>query len=248
MKTMKILAFLRTLCSYFILAIVVLLTIPPALLLLLLPRSYREENKLFFILSYIFYRGVIWSTFLPFKLHGKENLVLKKPVIFIANHQSALDIPIVGSLCKGLPHIWFVLEYYAKKPILGFFIRRMYVTVEREDPRKAAYALIRMLKYIKDKPHHLIIFPEGRRHTNGKVHKFFEGFAIIAKKTGRPIIPVYMPNNGKIYPPYSFLLHYYPIEVFIGKSMLIKEEETSEEFTKRVHKWFLDCSNSKICD
>lgn len=245
---MKIFAFLRSFCSYFVAGIVILFTIPPAILLLFLPRSYREENKLFFFLSYLFYRGVVWSTFLPFKIYGKENLKLDEPVIIIANHQSALDIPIVGSLCYGMPHVWFVLEYYVKKPILGFFIKRMYVTVQREDPAKAAYSLIKMLKYVQNKPHQLIIFPEGGRFTDGKVHDFFEGYAIIAKKTGRKVIPIYMPNNGKFYPPGSFLVNYYPIEVFIGKAMNIGPDETSEEFNKRIHKWFEDCCNLKICD
>ena len=184
----------------------------------------------------------------PVKITGRKNLPTE-PAIFAANHQSAFDIPVVGSLCNGYPHVWLVLAYYVDTPILGFFIKRMFVPIERDEPVKAAGSLRKVIKFIQNQKRHLIIFPEGTRVTNHKIGKFYEGFALVAKRTGRPVIPVFMPNNADIYPPDSFYIYSYPyiqnatVEVIIGKPFYIKDDETGAEFVERVHTWFVNQNN-----
>lgn len=177
-------------------------------------------------------------SFLPVKVIGKENIPAG-PVVFVANHQSALDIPVMGSLCNGVPHVWLVMAYYINTPVLGFFIKRMFVSVDQENPTKAARSLIQVLRFVKEKNRHFIIFPEGGRYIDGKIHDFFQGFAIIAKKTERPVVPVYMPNNGKIYPPGSFLIHNYTLKIVIGRPFEYEQDDTDETFTEKVRSWFL---------
>jgi 1-acyl-sn-glycerol-3-phosphate acyltransferase len=173
----------------------------------------------------------------PFKLSGLQN-VPEEPAIFVANHQSALDIPVVGALSRGAPHVWLVLAYYLNTPVLGFFIRRMFIPVERDQPTKAAESLRKMIRILQHQPQHLIIFPEGARHMDGLIHEFYEGFALIAKTTRRPVIPVYMPNNSCIYPVYSFYVYACPLDVMVGEPMYIQEGETEAAFSQRVHAWF----------
>lgn len=236
---MKIKIFLRTIISYFLSFILCLLLVPPCLVILFLPKKFRYNNKTFFYLLNIFYKGIVYLTFMPLKIVGKSNIP-NEFVIFAANHQSAFDIPVLGSITDGAPHIWLVLEYYIKKPILGFFIKRMFVPVDQESSAKAARSLITILKFLKDKRSHLLIFPEGGRYTDGKIHDFFKGFAVIAQKTGLPVVPVYMPNNYKIYPPHSFLIYYNQIDVIIGKPIIYTEDDTPETFSKKVRDWFIE--------
>ena len=47
----------------------------------------------------------MWATFLPIHVEGKENLI-EQPAIIIANHQSSLDIPVIGALFDHHPHVW----------------------------------------------------------------------------------------------------------------------------------------------
>lgn len=238
---MKIFIFLRSIFSYFLLLIIVLILIPPCLVIMCLPEKYRYDNRAFFFLLDLFYKGALMVTFFPVKITGKNNIP-DEPVIFVANHQSSIDIPLVGILQNRKSHVWLVLEFYVKKPILGFFIRRMFVPVDRANPEKAARSLIKILRFVQGKNRNLIIFPEGTRHVDGKIHEFYDGFAVIAKKIKRPVIPVYMPNNYKAYPPYTFLAYYYPLEVIIGKPFMIEPEETSAHFSMRVKNWFLEQS------
>lgn len=237
---MSIIAILRNIISYICLLIMSIICIPPAMAIAFLPAKYRYDNKFFFGIIDLYFKSILFFSFLPKKIIGQENINHNEPLIFIANHQSAFDIPVVGSLLNGYSHIWLVLEYYLRKPILGFFVRRMFVPVDRASSTKATGSLLKLIRLVANHKRHLIIFPEGARYADGKVHKFFEGFAIIAKKTERKVIPVYMPNNYKIYPPKTFFINYYPIIIVIGKPMLIGPEETTEQFTQRVQNWYLE--------
>ncbi len=237
---MRIVIFLRTLLSYALLGLVAPFFLIPCLLIACLPERFRYDNRLFFFFAYWFYRTVLLLTFNSLRIEGKEYLQRKAPVIFVANHQSSLDIPAVGIVGGVKAHVWLVLEYYINTPVLGFFIRRMFVPVDRESGGKAARSLIRLIHLLKEHKRNLIIFPEGGRYTDGTVHTFYKGFAVIAKKTGFPVVPVYMPNNGKIYPPYSFLIYRYPITIIIGKPFVYEPEDTDESFTEKVYQWFTE--------
>lgn len=236
---MKVLLFFRTLFCYILIGVGGMFFIVPCLVIACLPARYRYNNRLFFWLLDLFYKWVMRSSLAKIRMSGTENLP-SKPAIFVANHQSAFDIPVLGSLCNGYPHVWLVLSYYLNTPVLGFFITRMFIPVDRDDPGKAAGSLRKVFKFVNEKQVHLIIFPEGMRDADGMINTFYEGFALIAKKTRRPIIPVYMPTTGKIYPIDSFFVYNYPLDVIIGKPMYAHEDETESAFTEQVHAWFVE--------
>ena len=204
-----------------------------------LPAAFRYNNRVFFWLLDLFYTAITYSSLNKVRIQGRENLPVS-PAIFVANHQSAFDIPVLGSLCNGYPHVWLVLSYYVSTPVLGFLIKRMFVPVDREHAGKAASSLRRIYKFVHEKEVHLLIFPEGMRHADGKIHTFFEGFALIAKKTNRPIIPVYLPTTGKIYPINTFYIYSFPLDVIVGKQMHLQEDESESAFTERVRNWFIE--------
>lgn len=234
---MRAIAFLRSLLSYFLIFLTCLIFVPFLALLVLLPEDYRFQNRLYFFLIYLFYRCMLFSTFLPIDVTGWDNIP-NEPVIMVANHQSTLDIFVMGYINRFYPHTWLVLEYYTRTPILGFFIRRMTIPVDRAQSVKAGRSLVKLLRLFEQFKINVIIFPEGGRHSN-KVNEFFPGFAVLAQKTNKPVIPVYMPNNAAIYPVSTFIINWYPIKAIIGKPMYIEPNETVEDFTKRVHNWFV---------
>jgi len=60
----------------------------------------------------------------------------------------------------------------------------------------------------------------------------------MAKKTGRPVVPVRIFNANKVYPPHSFFVYWHPVTIVVGKPMYINERESDDEFKDRVHEWF----------
>jgi 1-acyl-sn-glycerol-3-phosphate acyltransferase len=233
----RLIAFIRTMFGYAIIGLFGSIVMLPFIFNAMLPESIRF-NRFYYWGVDIYFKIAVWATFLPITIEGRENIP-KTPAIFAANHQSAFDIPLLGSLMNGYPHIWLFLKRYSKIPFFGFIVRRMNVVVDLAGLRKAISSIWEGIDRVKGKNRHLLIFPEGGRATDDRVHDFFYGFAVIAKETGRPVVPVIMFNVNKAYPPGSFLVNWYPIKMVVGKPFLYQEQETLDSFVERVHAWFI---------
>ena len=157
---MKIVLFIRTIIFYALVGILCLIFVPPLFIIACLPARYRYDNRFFFFLLDCLYKAVIFVAFNKVIMKGSANLPAT-PAIFVANHQSALDIPVLGSLCNGYSHVWLVLAYYIHMPVLGFFVRRMFIPVDRAHAGRAARSLIQIYRFVKERQTHLLIFPEG---------------------------------------------------------------------------------------
>jgi len=112
--------------------------------------------------------------------------------------------------------------------------------VDVTSPRQAMISLRKILTMVNNHYRNLMIFPEGARYTDGKIHEFFGGFVMLAKKTGRPIVPVCIRGVNKVYPPDSFLVYWHPITVIVGKPFVFQPDESDEHFKQRVYQWFVD--------
>ena len=233
-------ALLRTLVSRFLLLLLMVVYIIPTLILICIPARWRYNSRIVFWIIHGFYWAVIRFSLLPITYVGTENIPKNKPVIFVANHQSSLDIPLVGYLAKGTPHIWLALQTLMKSPILRWILPRLAVLVNTESKQKAMRSLIQILRFIQGKKIHVMIFPEGGRYTDDDVHEFFGGFVLLAKKTGRPVVPVRIFGANKVYPPKAFLIHWHPIKVVVGKPFVYQDGEDDKVFKQRVYQWFID--------
>lgn len=236
---MKITEIVYTLLGYLIISIIGCICIVPCIIIACLPERWRFDNRVYYWFVHIVYKGSLFATFLPITIRGREYFPTG-PAIFVANHQSALDIPLLGSVVNSHPHVWLFLKRYAKVPIFGFITRRMNIVVDHTGLRKLVGSLEKAVTLIKGKNRHVILFPEGGRHTDGKIHNFFYGFAFLAKELGRPVVPIFMKNVNKAYPPGSFWLHQYPITIIIGKPFMYQQGESEEEFVQRVRAWFVE--------
>jgi 1-acyl-sn-glycerol-3-phosphate acyltransferase len=237
---MRVIIFLRSLLSYILLGILCVIFLLPVIFYFLVPVTWRAHSRVMTSIVYAFYRGVLWCTLLPIKFIGRENMP-DGPVIFVANHQSALDIPLLGSLAGCTPHIWLATTYLLASPVLRFILPRTSVLVDTSSQIKAMRSLLVAIKLVNDGHHgHLLLFPEGGRYTDGTVHDFYGGFVLLAKETHRPIVPVFIDGVAQAYPPDSFLLHTVPITVTIGKPFYYDEKAgTDKEFKNSVYHWFV---------
>lgn len=236
----KFFHFFYSLWVYVRLSLVVVLLVPPLLvLLLIIPAQKCRTNKTIFKLLHLFYRATLWATMQDVLIIGAANIT-DEPAIIVANHESALDIPLVGVVMNGKPHIWYALAYFSHKPILGFFLGRLGIPLDREKAASAAFDFRRGIRQTASYTGHTLIFPEGARYTTGQVHEFLRGFAILARKVKRPVIPVFMPYNWIVYPPRSFLVHPHELVVVVGAPMVMEENESDGDFVHRVERWFTE--------
>lgn len=234
-----IVTFLHTLISRTLLIILIAILAIPVGLCLLVPEKWRFNNPIMYALARFFYWAVLKGSLVPITYKGLENLP-DEPVIIAANHQSSLDIPLVGILAKNHQHIWLATTDLLKSFIFRLFLPRCAVLVDVSSPSKAMRSLIKAIKMVNGKYRHLMIFPEGGRFSDDHVHPFYGGFTILAKKTGKPVVPVRIFHANKVYPRDSFWVQWHPITVVVGKPFVYQEDDTQESFKNRVYQWFVD--------
>lgn len=243
MQKIDINIILFTLFTRALLIILLIFLAIPMAICLLMPKKFLVNNPLFITLQEIFHWFCIKFSLLPIRYSGVSNLP-KEPCIIVANHQSSFDIPLIGRLMGDRAYLWLAWKELTKMPLLKFLLPRIAVLVDTTSPSKALRTLIQAINTVKSHPWDLIIFPEGGRFTDGTVHDFFGGFVTIAKKTGRPVVPVKIIGVQKVYPPHTFWIYYHPITVIVGKPMIIEANETEEDFKHRVHNWFINAKDS----
>lgn len=239
---MIILKFLRTFISYILVFCLILIIIIPALIMFLLPSKCRYDNRLFYFIANIFYKGSLKATFLPIEIIGKENIP-NEPVIFASNHQSAMDIPLVGTVVGKRHHVWMAWSELTKYLFIGPVISRIAVLVDTSGPVKAMRSLLKAIELAKEGDKSIIIFPEGSRSEGNQVTEFFSGFVMLAKKTEMPVVPILLLNANKAYPVGSFFINWYPVKVIIGKPVLYSDFGQDEAFKNFVHSWFVENVN-----
>lgn len=234
----KLSVIFHTLFARFLLLLVLILGSPIILLLILLPAKYRYKSRIVFRSLQLFYWSVLRSSFVPISFEGWENIP-DEPVVFAANHSSSVDIPIVGVLARGKPHVWLAKEDLMQWKLLKWVLPRLAVIVDVNSREKAMRSMINLVRLVKGKNIDVMIFPEGTRYPDDNVHKFYGGFVTLAKLLDRPVVPVYISGANRVYPPDSFWVFYHPMRIVIGKPSKIQEGETEEAFKDRIHGWFL---------
>ncbi|MGA9530575.1 MAG: lysophospholipid acyltransferase family protein [Candidatus Babeliales bacterium] len=232
----------KTLFLYFFLAVLCFLYSVPFIMYFFVPKSVRFESCFYYYLIYSFYWSIIfllkWVLPLPLFVEGEEHIP-QKPTVFVCNHQSALDIPLLGVLLNGAPHIWLAKKALMQSWFLRLILPEIAILVDNTTAVSSMRSLVHALRVSKYGKHHLCIFPEGGRYINGKVHSFYGGFAILAKKTGMPVVPIRIFDVQKVYSPGSFYIYSYPVKMVVGEPVYIGSDELEEHFKERVYQWFI---------
>jgi 1-acyl-sn-glycerol-3-phosphate acyltransferase len=183
----------------------------------------------------------LWAKILLFicdtkvKVIGKENLLLGKPQIFMANHQSDFDILI------ALAYIPVQFRWIAKKelfniPIFGAAMRSAgYIEIDRHNREKALQSLDEAALRIR-KGKSIMTFPEGTRSRDGEIKAFKQGAFHLAIKTGVPIVPVSIIGSGQIMPKRSVKIKSGQIKLVIGEPIEARsfDIEKRQELIKKV--------------
>ncbi len=110
--------------------------------------------------------------------------------IFMANHVSNLDPPILASLLPGATSI-LLKSSLMKIPVLGYAMRlARYVPVERDGRIESAKESLRKAAEVLRLGMHLTVFAEGTRSRDGRMLPFKKGPFFIAMETGARVVPV----------------------------------------------------------
>lgn len=129
------------------------------------------------------------------KIEGKENMP-ETACLFVANHQGALDIPVM------LASIDRTVGFVAKKEMtkfkfLTYWCRHIHcVFMDRQNVREAMKSIEEGANNLKN-GHDMLIFPEGTRSKGPELGEFKKGSMKLGTKAGVPIVPVAIEGTYK---------------------------------------------------
>ncbi len=128
---------------------------------------------------------------------GEQNLWAARPAVFVANHQSALDAPLMGTLLRR--DFTGVAKKEARfdplMAVAGLFVEPAYI--DRSDPESAKRDLGALSDRIRAGTS-VVIMPEGTRSRTPAVLPFKKGAFHLAMQAAVPIVPVVIRNAGEL--------------------------------------------------
>ena len=168
---------------------------------------------------------------------GIRNVPPSGPLLVVANHQSHLDPPLIGS---GFPRR---LNYMARKSLFhfgpfGWLIGSLdAIPVDREtSPIAGIRETLRRLQ----RNEALLMFPEGSRCWDGEVGPFLPGFALIAKRCTTPVLPAAIEGAFRTWPRWKSLPGRGTIHVHFGPPI------SPEEITSMTQEQLMDEAGKRI--
>jgi 1-acyl-sn-glycerol-3-phosphate acyltransferase len=133
-------------------------------------------------------RLILATTGVRVAARGLERLTPGRTYVFVANHQSIFDIPI---LFWSLPYQLRIIakESLGNIPFMGWHLRRTgHMLVDRKRPEPTR--VIHWAERLTSKGLSLIVFPEGTRSRDGRVTRFKGGSFYVALEAGLPVVPI----------------------------------------------------------
>ncbi|TND10092.1 MAG: 1-acyl-sn-glycerol-3-phosphate acyltransferase [Bacteroidetes bacterium] len=143
-----------------------------------------------------------WALLLEFfffhrySVENKNRIDPKRVYVFVANHQSQLDIPLYARSCRNAFRFLAKAEL-TKIPLLGFIIKKLYITVDRKD-RSDRNRSIEIMKRSLDSGFSVFICPEGTRNRKKEpvLLDFRDGAFRLAILTGTPLAVLTVFDSG----------------------------------------------------
>jgi 1-acyl-sn-glycerol-3-phosphate acyltransferase len=163
----------------------------------------RIDSSITPLLSVVTFGGRIWARAMSrISIEGAVDEIPRDgPLIIAANHASNFDAPVVGAWL--IPRLGRRIHWLGKRelfawPIVGWVAANGGVhPVDRDGADVDAF---RLASRILDGGHVLFVFPEGTRSPDGSLQEARDGVALLALRSGAPIVPIGIGGSNRVWP------------------------------------------------
>lgn len=171
---------------------------------------------------------------LDYQISGLENLPTQNCII-MANHQSTWETIALRSILPFM-QTWVIKRELLAIPFFGWASRTLYpIAIDRAASTKALRQLISQGQEALQKGQWVAMFPEGTRVLVGETKKYNLGGALLAEKSGYPIVPI-AHNAGLFWRHNSLLRLSGTIQVVIGPPVVTTGKKAAH-INKEVEFW-----------
>lgn len=134
-------------------------------------------------------RSLLRVSLVRVQVRGAENLEPGRHYVYVANHQSYADIPVLFGYLPATFRIMAKASLFYI-PIIGWYLRwNGHLPVTWKNPVADARRLLQAIKYIREE-RSVVVFPEGGRSLSGQLGEFKTGIFLAAIKGAAPVVPV----------------------------------------------------------
>ena len=153
--------------------------------------------------KYIHKRTSNWARFImkisgsKITVIGLENIPKDQTLLFVSNHQSYFDIPLLMSTID-IPKGFIAKKELSKWPIVSMWMRYLRcIFLDRDNVRKSAEAIVEGINTLKS-GYSMVVFPEGTRCQGGSHQEFKAGSFKLATKSKVSIVPITIDGTNKL--------------------------------------------------
>lgn len=171
---------------------------------------------------------------LNYRLQGIENIP-KESCIVLSKHQSAWETIALVSLIPG-PKAWVLKRELLYIPIFGWVMWYFKpIAINRKSGHRAVDQIIDQGKERLQSGCKIIVFPEGTRVAPGTKKRYGIGGAMLAEKSGRPVLPI-AHNAGVFWRRRDLRKYPGTIDVVIGP-LIETQGLTAHQINKKAETW-----------
>ena len=149
-----------------------------------------------------YYPGLIWSrlfcliSLVRIEVRGREKLDRSTSYVFVANHQGAYDIFLIYGYL-GHKFKWMMKSSLRRIPFVGAACAAAgFIFVDRSG--KGLRETLAAAEKILTGGMSLVVFPEGSRTPDGKIHRFKKGAYQIADDLSLPVGPLTIDGSYRV--------------------------------------------------
>ena len=140
------------------------------------------------------------------EIEGREHIPRGQPAVFMANHLSFLDGPMLF-LILPQPVRVILKKSIFRIPVVGFGMRFVgFVPVDRKGKEGGKKSILKAARMMTQRGYSFFIFPEGTRSRDGRLQAFRRGGFFLALEAQAPIVPVVIRGTFEIMPKGRFFV------------------------------------------
>ncbi len=182
--------------------------------LCILASYFSKTGNLPHLIARIWARSILIVSGIRVTIDGLDHLITDRPVIYMVNHQSNFDIPV---LLGRLPvqFRWLAKAELFRIPILGRGMRSSgYISIDRSNRKSAMRSLTQAAETIRSGTS-VLVFPEGTRSRDGNLLPFKKGGFVLTVDAGVPVIPMTICGTWSIMPKDRLMIRPRPVNLAI---------------------------------
>lgn len=162
-------------------------------------------------------RAVMFVCGARHRAFGVERVDASRNYVIVSNHLSLIDSPL---LVAYLP---LTVRFLAKKelfriPVMGGYMARTgHIPIDRTNPRAALASMADAARVLREGQRSVLIYPEGTRSMTGEMQEFKDGAALLAIKSGLPILPAAVIGTHNVLPAKGVVIRGADVELRVGE-------------------------------